>query len=145
MFIDGPDFRPQIIEIPPACLLHIHTATEQIHTFSSSFSWEFSSSTLRAIVGGDEFLPFSMVRKKILMSCSSEFTKNIMTPGSPTQKLQPISNNFSKSEAKRVSQEFVFDVYDKIAPHFSHTRYFIEGFLNNVLTGTKCGLKWRSS
>jgi alkylated DNA repair protein alkB family protein 8 len=28
-----------------------------------------------------------------------------------------------KRTAKTVSEEFVFDVYDKIAPHFSHTRY----------------------
>ena len=41
----------------------------------------------------------------------------------PTQKLVPICSEFVKKDAKRVSKEFVFDVYDKIAPHFSHTRY----------------------
>jgi len=43
--------------------------------------------------------------------------------GMPTQSLVPVCENMLKSAAKSVSEEFVFDVYDKIAPHFSHTRY----------------------
>lgn len=42
--------------------------------------------------------------------------------GAPTQKLVPVVAETISSSAN-LCKEFVFDVYDKIAPHFSHTRY----------------------
>lgn len=41
----------------------------------------------------------------------------------PTQKILPVCEKLLSESAKTVSKEFVFDVYDQIAPHFSHTRY----------------------
>lgn len=43
--------------------------------------------------------------------------------GAATQKLIPVCNELLDTAASNLSKEFVFDVYDKIAPHFSHTRY----------------------
>ena len=43
--------------------------------------------------------------------------------GMPTQKIVPVCDKLLSIGAKNVSKEFVFDVYDQIAPHFSHTRY----------------------
>lgn len=60
------------------------------------------------------------------MSSSSEETvdpKMIPKSGAPTQQLVSISRESLARGPGDFSREFVFDVYDKIAPHFSHTRY----------------------
>lgn len=64
-----------------------------------------------------------------------------MIPGLPTQKLIPVIGEIAATDAKNVSQKFVFDVYDKIAPHFSHTRCVILYSWVILYLGTKCGLK----
>lgn len=46
-----------------------------------------------------------------------------LQPTMPTQTIIPVCDQLLSSNARGVSKEFVFDVYDKIAPHFSHTRY----------------------
>ena len=46
-----------------------------------------------------------------------------MKPNAPTQQLLPVCGKLLEAGSKAISKEFVFDVYDKIAPHFSHTRY----------------------
>jgi SAM-dependent methyltransferase len=60
-------------------------------------------------------------RRKILMAGKVPTLNTEVGP--PTQKLVPVCNDLLESSAAAVSKEFVFDVYDKIAPHFSHTRY----------------------
>jgi hypothetical protein len=60
---------------------------------------------------------------KNLMSASDEHKKSSTEPGMPTQRIVPVCEHLLNSAAANLSKEFVFDVYDKIAPHFSHTRY----------------------
>ena len=45
-----------------------------------------------------------------------------LAPTMPTQVILPVCESLLSGDARDVSKEFVFDVYDKIAPHFSHTR-----------------------
>ena len=42
-----------------------------------------------------------------------------------TQRILPVCGKLLAESAGTVSKDFVFDVYDQIAPHFSHTRYTI--------------------
>ena len=60
--------------------------------------------------------------------------------GPPTQKIIPVCDKLLSEAAKKVSKEFVFDVYDQIAPHFSHTRYKmwpkIAEFVENLKPGS---------
>ena len=48
--------------------------------------------------------------------------------------------NLQVTEATDIEKKYVYEIYDKIAPHFSHTRYKpwpkIEGFLNSLDEGS---------
>lgn len=52
----------------------------------------------------------------------------------PTQEIIPVCDTKLTESARDVSKEYVFDVYDKIAPHFSHTRYVYFVCLSNIST-----------
>jgi alkylated DNA repair protein alkB family protein 8 len=75
---------------------------------------------------------------------SSEETQtdpdNMVKVAPPTQKLIPIAPKLLTQEPESFSKQFVFDVYDKIAPHFSHTRYKkwpkVEEFVSNLPQGS---------
>lgn len=43
--------------------------------------------------------------------------------GEPTQKIIPVCRSLVEEKSKHLESEHVFNVYDQIAPHFSHTRY----------------------
>ncbi len=80
--------------------------------------------------------------KKIMSSSSSEESlENLakMRIGNPTQKLIPVIPQLSPGNSQ-IEKDFVFDVYDKIAPHFSHTRYKmwpkVAEFVSNLSAGS---------
>jgi ubiquinone/menaquinone biosynthesis C-methylase UbiE len=63
--------------------------------------------------------------RKNFMSNSEESVESALSQlkiAPPTQKLVPVDSSETMDPAN-LSRDFVFDVYDKIAPHFSHTRY----------------------
>jgi alkylated DNA repair protein alkB family protein 8 len=43
--------------------------------------------------------------------------------GEPTQRIVPVCESHMGARARQLEEECVFNVYDQIAPHFSHTRY----------------------
>jgi alkylated DNA repair protein alkB family protein 8 len=47
----------------------------------------------------------------------------IAKAGVPTQKIVPVCGSHMGDGARKLEEECVFNVYDQIAPHFSHTRY----------------------
>lgn len=74
------------------------------------------------------------------MSSEESDVQSGMTVGAPTQKIIPVCESLITENTKKVVKDFVFDVYDKIAPHFSHTRYASVFYATNFESGTKCGL-----
>jgi hypothetical protein len=70
-----------------------------------------------------------------------------MKPNAPTQQLLPVCGTLLEESAKKISKEFVFDVYDKIAPHFSHTRYASNQSSSVFIlsSGTRNGHAWLTS
>ena len=63
-------------------------------------------------------------------------------PSMPTQVILPVCETLLANEAKRLSKEFVFEVYDKIAPHFSHTRCASSPCKYAPFLDIKSGRKW---
>jgi hypothetical protein len=61
--------------------------------------------------------------------------------GMPTQQILPVCGKLLNESSRAVSKEFVFDVYDQIAPHFSHTRYVIYELHTERFIDIKCGQK----
>ena len=76
--------------------------------------------SLHTILGFFTHTHENFVKKKIFRRSLRQMSSKA---GEPTQKLIPVCKIDMEKESKKLEKEFVFDVYDQIAPHFSHTRY----------------------